>query len=358
MIYKCKICGQPFEANSKTKFGQQGAISQKLKKHLHDDHNITFEDYIIRYYHNNKIPTCECGCGQKLKFYAKNALWSVNHGFSKYVNCGHVARNNEQIKNKHKENYISKWENVDWLKKHYFEQYGKENIENSVKDFLTNNDLTNVEIGKKYGIDIRTLHNIWISLNYITKDEWNERCKYRQFTLSSKRRKKKFENKEEICGILYNIIKNFPQQYSIRTLIKYFNENNLTQIETDVPVVLNSLVELYGDEIYDLLQYGLHSKEENEFIKVLKYLVKGKYKIGLRLQYGNNKRQSYIYDICINNHLIIEYDSVGIFHDNVYRDKQKEIFAKEHGYEIIRINYDEFRNPNTYIKINNLINHD
>ena len=359
MEYICKICNKKFENNNNiTEYGQKGAIAQAFKKHLKEDHNITFEKYIIDNYYNGINPTCACGCGEKLKFYSKNALWKDNHGFLKYINCGHVARNNEQIKNKHKENYISKWNNIEWLKEHYYNQYGKDNIENSAKDFLENNDITNIEIGQKYGIDIRTLHNIWINLNLISKEQWKDRCKYRKYSVSSKRRKKHLNNKEEICSILYNIIKNFPHQYNIRSLIKYYNDNNLLQIEADVYVVLNSLVELYGNEIYDLLQYGLHSKEENEFIKVLKYLVKGKYKIGLRLQYGENKKYSYIYDICINNKYIIEYDSIGKYHDNIELDKIKENFAIKNGYKIIRISYEEFRNPLTYIKINNWIKND
>ena len=34
---------------------------------------------------------------------------------------------------------------------------------------LYNNELTNVDIGKKYGIDYRTLTNIWRKLNLLQK---------------------------------------------------------------------------------------------------------------------------------------------------------------------------------------------
>ena len=165
-------------------------------------------------------------------------------------------------------------------------------------------------------------------------------------------------NTDEICPVLYNIIKNFPQQYTLHSLIKYYNDNNPLQIEADPSIVLKTLIEIYGEEIYNLLQYGLHSKEENEFIKVLKYLVPGKYKIGLRLQYGKNKRESYIYDICINDKYIIEYDSIGHFHTDKEYDKIKEDFAIKNGYKFIRITYKQFKNPQTYIKINKWIRND
>lgn len=359
MKYICKICGESFESYTNTIYGQQGSISQKFKKHLKDKHNITLEQYIIKFYFNNKIPTCQCGCGAELIFKPKNALWNPLNSFGKYVNCSHVGRNNESQKQKLHQNYLSKWENIEWVKEHYYTQYGKEIIEMSAKDFLENYEYTKYDFQKKYGIDFRTLKNIWFRLNLVTKDEYDKKIKYNQYNLSSKRRKQKFDNKEEICGILYNIIKNFPQKYNIRSLIKYYNDNNLIQIETDIYIILQSLIELYGEEIYDYLQYGLHSKEEIEFSKVLKYLVKGKYKIGLRLQYGNNKRESYIYDICINNKYIIEYDSTGIYHKNIIeRDKLKEQFAINKGYKIKHISYKEFRDPNTYLQINNWINND
>ena len=349
--YKCLECGKDFGLVNKS-------ASFKILKHIKNDHNITLEEYCVKHYYNGEYPTCACGCGEKLKFNQKNALWDESHGFLKYVNCGHVARNNEQIKNKQKENYISKWNDKNWIKNYYYNQYGQDNIENSAKDFLENNDLSNEEIHLKYGIDIRTLLNIWAKLNLVTNEQWKERCYYRQHILSSKRRRQHMNNTDEICPVLYNIIKNFPQQYTLHSLIKYYNDNNLLQIEADASIVLKTLVEIYGEEIYNLLQYGLHSKEENEFIKVLKYLVHGKYKIGLRLQYGKNKSYSYIYDICINDKFIIEYDGDEYYHKDKEYDKLKEDFAINKGYNILRITHKQFKDPKTYIKINKWIKND
>lgn len=207
MEYICKICGEKIISNSKTEYGQRGAISQMFKKHLKNIHNITLEKYILQFYFNNEIPKCHCGCGNNLKFCEKNALWNPLGSFGKYINCGHVGRNNKQLRNNLKKYYKSKWENIEWIKNHYYEQYGKDTIENSAKDFLENNELTNIDINNKYGIDIRTLKNIWYKLNLVSKEQWEERCKYRKYILSSKRRKKKFENKDVICAELYDIIK-------------------------------------------------------------------------------------------------------------------------------------------------------
>ena len=265
------------------------------------------------------------------------------------------------MKNKLKHYYISKYDNIEWIKQHYYKEYGQDNIENSANDFLKNDNITNIDIGKKYCIDIRTLKNIWYKLNLVTKEQWEERCSFRKFQLSSKRRKKKFENKDIICAELYDIIKNHPFKFNIRSLINYYNDNNLIQIETDIPIILNELENIYGEEIYNYLEYSKHSKEEKEFLKIIKFFLGSKhtYKCGLNLQYGKNKSYSYIYDICIDNKFIIEYD--GIFYhneNNEQRDKEKENFAINQGYKFIRVSSLDFRNIDIYKQIINYIQND
>ena len=361
MQYKCKICNEIFESNTNTIYGQEGAISQKFKKHLKEIHNISLEEYIIKFYFNNEYPKCKCGCGEILKFREKNALWDPLNSFGKYINCGHVGRNNKQLRNKLKCYYKSKFDNIEWIKEHYYKQYGKDNIENSAKDFLENNDLTNIDIGKKYGIDIRTLKSIWNKLSLVTNQQWKERCLYRKYNLSGKRRKKKFENKEQICQDLFDIIKNNPFKYNIRSLIEYYNSNNLLQIETDIPIILEELENIYGDEIYKYLEYSKHSKEEKSFLNIIKFFL-GKnhiYKCGFSLQYGKNKKYCYIYDICIDNKYIIEYD--GIFYHNETnkdRDIEKENFAINKGYKFLRISSKDFKNIDKYKEIINFIKND
>ena len=362
MEYKCKICNKIFESNkSSTIAAEQAAISKKFKKHLKDDHNIQLKDYILKYYFNNEVPKCACGCGGLLKFREKNALWKPLDSFRKYINCGHVGRNNEQLKNKLKETYLSKYNNIEWIKQHYYEEYGKENIENSAKDFLENNDITNIDIGKKYGIDIRTLKGIWVKLNLVTKEQWKERSEYRRFKLSNNRRKKILENKDIVCHELFDIIKNNPFKFNIRTLIDYYNENNLAQITTHIHLVLEELENIYGNEIYNYLEYSYHSKQEKEFLKIIKFFLKGRhtFKCGLPLQYGKTKKESYIYDICIDNKFIIEYDGLFYHNENNYqRDKEKENFAIDLGYKFIRVSSKDFKNIDIYKQIINYIQND
>ena len=38
--------------------------------HVYKYHNITFEEYIVKFFYNDIQPVCKCGCGTKLKFYS------------------------------------------------------------------------------------------------------------------------------------------------------------------------------------------------------------------------------------------------------------------------------------------------
>lgn len=39
-------------------------------KHLKKEHNMSFKEYIIKFYYNDEQPLCKCGCGTELKFKA------------------------------------------------------------------------------------------------------------------------------------------------------------------------------------------------------------------------------------------------------------------------------------------------
>ena len=360
MTYTCKICGQVFESNKATIYASEGAITRMFNIHLKKQHNISLEEYIVNNYFNGEIPKCNCGCGELLHFRPKNSLWNPLESFGKYVHCGHVGRNNEQMRNKNKDFYKSKYDNIEWIKSHYYEQYGQENIENSAKDFLENNSLTNIDIATKYGIDIRTLKFIWYKLDLITKEQWSERCKYRKYSLSNKRRRKQFENKDVICHELFDIIKNNPLKYNIRSLVRYYNDNNLLQIDTDIPVILEEMENIFGEEFYNYLEYSFHSKEEREFFYVLRFFLGKKhlYKSGFALQYGNQKRNSYIYDMLIDNKYILEYDGIYYHKSKKDRDKEKEQFAINSGYKFLRIPSEEMKNIDTFKRIIDFVNND
>lgn len=361
--YTCLECGKKFEVNKDSIERCKNSIGTRCKKHIRDEHKLTIKDYIIKHYYNGIEPTCECGCGKYVTFNPKNCFWSDRHGFNKYFHCSHKKANNrEQGWVFDTVSYKSKWENENWVKEHYDKLYGLKNIESAANEFLTNNDITLVDISQKYNIDKRTIKGIWFKLNIVTEEQYNERIKFNQINVSSKHRKVVFENYEIICERLYNILKQFPGKFTLHRLIQYFNETNLLQIEQDQYIVLNKLIELYGNDIYDLMQYGYHSKEEVDFINVLKfYFGKSKIKVGKKIHYGTDKTRFYVYDCCIDNKILIEYDGGGFWHSTEstkVRDVEKENIAIQNNYKILRVSDKSSKDPELIIKIKNILNYD
>lgn len=355
--YKCLICGEIIKVNCIDKEHLNSKLTKNVNNHIRNKHNITIEEYSIKCYHNNIHPKCECGCGQEIKFKPRNYLFSDRHGFQKYFSSAHVHTMDNQTRNKLKLTFQKKRTNIEYLTQYYEESYGLNNIKEALNDFL-NNDYPIGSISEKYHIDKRTIKKIWLSLNLITEEKYKEKIKYYQFKYSAKCRKKNFNNDIEICEELYKMCLAFPSKYNIRSLISEYNENHLNQIDVDYKVVYNRLYELYGDIIFQLIADGLHSKEEYNFYKVIKfYLPQSKIKLGYKLKYGKNNLESYIYDICIDNKLIIEYDGVGYYHpqEQLKRDKKKEIFAINNDFIFLRISLKESLNPNTIIKIKELL---
>lgn len=362
MVYKikCEICGKEFISND-CKYDEtaRASVSKKLKPHIKEEHGLSMQEYIDNVYYNGIRPTCACGCGKPVPFAEKNCLYNLpTYGYRKYYHCSHV-RKSQEFKDKHLvNNYVSKFDDITWLKQHYDDVYGWDNIENAAKDFLSG-EFNNEDIEKKYIIDRRTIRKIWFKFGLVTEEQYKELAKKNQFITSAKHRRIIFENSEEVCAKLYNIIKNFPLKYNINSLIKEYNKNNILQIEQSNDIVLDKMYEYYGEELYDLLQFGYHSKEELNFLNILKfYFGKSNIKCGKKLKYGNNDREIYIYDICINDKILIEYDSTGFWHNSESRkqlDKEKEKFALDNNYIFMRVSLEYSKNPELIIKLKKLL---
>ena len=349
--HECSICGEKFSDN------KMSNVTIKLKKHLIKEHNLSYEKYIIDTFHSGKTPTCLCGCGSELRFIPKNSLFGEGHGFTKYVHCGHVGRGKKWQSDKVK----LKWEDKDWVLNHYETSYGIKNLQKMFVDFMSGKSA--LEISKENDIDVRTLKFAWVKLCFITAEELTKISKDRKRYAGAEKRRIKFENCEEICKDLYDLIKCNPQKYNIRSLIKFYNSFNAKKIETDPDIVLRNLIEIFGDGVNDYLQFGKHSKEELDLLNVLKFYFK-KYKImcGKKIYYGNvNKKQYYIYDFCIGNKIIIEYDGNGYFHKDkniIKKDKEKELLAIKKNYVFIRLSYEESKNINFLLKLKNILEND
>lgn len=362
LSYTCLECGKTFSADKERLEYSKNSVGTQAKKHIREYHNISIKDYVVKHYFNGITPTCQCGCGAEVSFTPKNCLWSDEHGFRKYCHCSH-KRGDSRINVKETEAYKAKWKNKDWVIEHYDKLYGLKYVKQAADEFLDENqEYTLAEISNKYNMHIHTLKNIWFKLNYMTEEQYKEKAKKNKSILSQKHRITCFANADEVCEELYNILKNFPLKYTITSLIDYYNSINLIQIKNSRYQVLSELTKKFGNELYSYLLFGAHSKEELEFIKILKYYFgKSNVKVGKKLQYGKIGIEYYIYDCCINDRILIEYDGNGFYHSSEEaknQDKNKETFAIEHNYIFIRISDKSAKDPNTLIKIKNILNND
>ena len=156
---------------------------------------------------------------------------------------------------------------------------------------------------------------------------------------------------------MYLLIKANPQKYTIHSLVKYYNEKHNDKITKSAGTVYKNLKRLYGDEIDVYLSYGIHSNEEYEFYQVLKFYFP---EIGNLIILGKKFELAsgyIIYDFFMNKILLIEYDSVGTYHNDSEKehDQLKESFAKENGYKFLRLTKEDTKNPETINKIKQLI---
>lgn len=161
----CKICKYEFKNSNDRTY------------HLKKQHKLKYIEYIIKYYYNNQIPKCKCGCGTILKFKSHKE----NNWFSEYTkNHWPHKKHTEKIKKIIKENTIKSmqrkygvdnyWQTEECknkIKQTKFKKYGDENYNNSNKNKQT--------CLQKYGV--LNPHNIKNVADKIKRTRYNKYIK-------------------------------------------------------------------------------------------------------------------------------------------------------------------------------------
>jgi len=172
------------------------STSKYFIKHIKIEHNLSYEDYILKHYYNNVVPTCNCGCGTKLQFckicdgpwypeYTTNHRKrgkKLSNSAKQNIKNGTIAATikkygvtsyfkTEEFKIKNKQTRLLKYENenynnIEKNKQTKLEKYGNKNYHNwnkakqtnlarygveypmQCKEILLTRDLNNI---KKYG---------------------------------------------------------------------------------------------------------------------------------------------------------------------------------------------------------------
>lgn len=111
--------------------------------------------------------------------------------------------------------------------------------------------------------------------------------------------------------------------------------------------LLNHLIKLFGNEIVTYLVYGVKSKEELQFLDILKF-----YFGGNNIKYGFNLNGKN-YDALLFNKVLIEYDGE-FYHrteEQINNDKIKDKIAKDNGHILIRCTSKSIKNIDLLKKI-------
>ena len=340
----CKECGQIFCHE------QEPYCKSKLTKHLKEAHNMTQEEYVVKHYYNGIYPTCPCGCGGKLKFVKGNKFtqYASDTCFGRLV-----KEQNDLVKEYLDKQKLRKFD----IKKFYKSHYDEETYKNAFNLFASK-EMPLSEVAKEYHIDKRTLKRIWLILNICTEKELTELTEFYRYNFVVERKGFIETDSNNAYTWIYLVLKNNPQKYTINGIKKYYNEKNDKQLKCNADTIYKNLKRLYGDEIDAFLSLGYHSSEEYNFYKILTFYfpkIASKIEMGKRFETLNSH---IIFDFCIDNKLLIEYDSKGQYHsdDNALaNDKNKEDFAINNNYKFLRLTKDDILDPNIIYKIKELI---
>ncbi|MCK9477700.1 MAG: hypothetical protein M0R46_17440 [Candidatus Muirbacterium halophilum] len=322
---KCKECGKIIKRKTKQ------LVKRELKKHIENEHNMSYKDYILKHNYGGVHPTCACGCGRKTNYH-KGIFFKYfsnhkNHVVGVYKNPKKEKSKNEKI------NLIeSKLKTVNLtisdLKKYY-------------DDFLNFNYSLN-DLEKEICMDKRTFKKYWMELGFIKNNEDFIRLtrKHQAYWHKFSEKRKTKINDEKLYDLYFYLEKN-KNKYTLKEL------KNKFEISDSVLVIYKRLCENFDEKtIKKMLRHGNSSNPEIEFYNVLNYFFKDE----LEKQY---KLEGKYYDIKLSNNILIEFDGE-YWHSmekNIKNDKEKNKIAKENGFILIRVKDSESHNLEIIKKI-------
>jgi very-short-patch-repair endonuclease len=326
---KCEICNNNFDSFS------EHSEYRLFLKHLKNKHNISYEDYYVKYYLNGIIPKCECGCDKKPNFYKGD----FNKYYGDHKNKT-LPKNSSIIKIKKQLKIVNNLENR--LKKLNLSILDIENAWNNFK----NMDKSMQMLSKELSIDFRTLKSYWIELKFIENKEV-----FKRLTLKSKTKwlnkivEPDNDKKEYLKSLIPSIHKYLENRnkVTIDEIVKYFkldiNKNYFCLFLDD---------QLNNSEI-SKIKFFKSSNIEIEFFNVL------------RFYFGNSITHSFelehkIFDFKLGKKILIELDGE-YWHGSEYsikNDKLKNEIALRNGYVLIRISDKKVKELDNLIKIKKL----
>lgn len=341
----CKECGKEFTYN------KMSTCKAQLKSHINAIHKMSLVNYITKYEYGGVRPLCPCGCGRELGLRGSGDRWKFNTYYSDTCYGRLVKNNNDEL-----EKHINRTKRDFDIVRYYEENYDRDTFTKAY-DMLKTKQYSLTDVSKSFKIDKRTLKKVWLAMNVCTPQELTDLLDFTKYKLSGINYPSNIDDKDGMLSWMYNMAKSHPGKYTVRSIIEEYNKDN-----KDHPcysydgTIARALHRVYGDEIDIIFAIGYHSSEEYDLFKVLKFYFPD-YSCRLGKRFVLDGRYVY-YDIMIGTKLLIEYDSVGKFHKeerSLKNDKEKELFAKENGYEFLRLNLDDAKNINMLFKIKSIL---
>lgn len=324
MEIKCKICGETFFHE------KENYCIRSIVKHLKEKHKLTKKEYIIQYELNGEIPRCACGCGNAVEMKKGWNEWNKY-----YKDHKNHMKNSDETKEK-----ISKKAKERFNNGYYDSIMSVDDINNSFDDFY-NGRLTLFEIQKKYNHDKRTIKRLWISNNKINEHDYELIAYRNNFNIGKIKKAKKYQENLNYYEKIYDFILKNKNKFNICEINRIFGE------KMRQTTLLKHLIKLFGNEVVSYLVYGVKSKEELQFLDILKF-----YFGGNNIKYGFNLEGKF-YDALLFNKVLIEYD--GEFYHRTEKqltnDKVKDKIAKNNGYILIRCTPKSIKNIDLLNKI-------
>ena len=296
---------------------------------------MSVEAYLLD---GKEYPLCACGCGNKVKY----LKWKFGKYFSDH-------KNRVKLSEEHK-----KAISVGLLKTHGKTAGYKRLIKGDLSkwwELYKLPEYNQQKIDKISGIDYRTLKKYWIDENITNQDEINRYARLHKVVWANQGEKngqyQKIDDDELIR--IYQFLNENKNKYTLKKLRSELN------IKVSSYSLLKRLYEKFDkNEIRGLLKCGLASKPETEFYFVLLYYFGEKnVKKGFKIK-GSRK----IYDFCLYNKLIIEWDGA-YWHSTEkaqINDKDKEELAIKNGYMLFRVKEKESKQIELLLKIKELAN--
>lgn len=297
----------------------------KLCNHIKNEHNITNKEYYVKYFMDNEIPLCLCGCGNETSFHKGK--------FHKYYDDHkNKIKPTEFTINKIKEKLSTRNEIDNLLNKM---NINSDIIEKAYHSFI-NLEKPMSRLSEELFIDFRTLKSYWVKLGLITNKEI-----FKRFTLKSKSKWLNTINvpNNDVITLLNENVLYIKEYISDKNKVTFDELLSLLDIKINKNYLSWFLKEKLNADETKKIKFIKHSQLEINFLNVLKF-------------YFNNSVQSSfelegkIFDYKLGKKILIELDGE-YWHsknDAIQNDLVKDKIAKDNNFILIRVNDIEVKN--------------